>query len=360
MPRNQHLPPTGIDALLQDQVLLNQLSQGTVAILTNQSALTQESLSSAQALHKKIGSALKGILVPEHGWSGLVAEGQKISNGVDPHLGVSIWSLYGDNTALLGGVETIIIDLQDVGLRCYTYSATCAQMMEALRGSNTHIIICDRPNPLGPEKKGTDLDPTYRSLVGYLDVPWQHGQTLAQLLSTFNNSLEADALPLTVMSCQPFAQAYEYPWVPPSPNLPSWEAVLLYPALVMLEGTNVSEGRGTTLPFTSLGAPGLPHHQFVDFINNSKHPGIRARPITFTPLRSKWEGQECQGAHILITDPAALNAYALGLDILKFLFQNYDNFEWIEGEHGTKYFIDSLMGTDQIRREVEGNHWSVC
>ncbi len=342
------LPPVGIDKLLQDTDLLKQLSCGRVALLTNQSALTRDSVSSAVALQEKLGSALVGFFVPEHGWSGLIAEGEDIQSGHDPHLNLPVWSLYGKQEMCSDflrslALDTLIIDLQDVGLRCYTYSATCAQTMEALRGTETHILVCDRPNPLGARQCGPKRDPRFRSIMGYLDVPWQHGQTMGQLLQGVNGSK------LTVLPCSPFHEPYAYPWIPPSPNLPSWEAVLLYPALVMLEGTTVSEGRGTTLPFTSLGAPGLPHHEMVDFLNSSGHAGIRACPITFTPSRSKWSGQECQGVHLLVTDFTKLKAYELGIDILTFLSQNYPSFEWITGK---RYFIDLLMGTDQVRKGI--------
>jgi len=347
----QRLPLNGVDRLLHDEGMLTRLSRQSVLLLTNQSALTQDYRPSAKALQQKIGGALKGILAPEHGWSGLLPEGEGGSDGWDAALGLPIWSLYGQKRTPFPSVDVIVIDLQDVGLRCYTYAATCAQMMEALGGNDTEIIVCDRPNPLGPRKAGPKLDPAFRSIVGYLDVSWQHGQTLGQLLSAFNESL---GVPLTVMPCQPFYEPYNSPWIPPSPNLPSWEAVLLYPALVMLEGTNVSEGRGTTLPFTSLGAPGLPHEGLIAFLKS--HPGVHARPLTFTPTRSKWAGQECQGVHFLVTDVQALQSYELGLDILRFLYRHYEAFEWIPG---ASYFIDSLMGTDAVRKEIEGGEKKV-
>jgi len=346
-----HLPLSGIDFLLKDESLLHRLSKQKVGLLTNQSALTQTYKPTASALSEKLGSALTCILTPEHGWSGFVPEGVKVGDGFDAQLGLPLFSLYGTHQKPLQeiDIDTLIIDLQDVGLRCYTYTATCAKVLEACAGSSLEIIVCDRPNPLGPERKGPTLDPHFRSFVGYLDVPFQHGQTIGQLLSTYNQSLK---LSLTVIPYQHDLKPYEYPWIPPSPNLPSWDSVLLYPALVLLEGTNISEGRGTSLPFTCLGAPGLDHHKLVDFIN--RLDGIRARPLTFTPQSSELRGKECQGAHLFITDLSKLDAFSSGLKILEFLRKNYSPFKWTEMlDDKQGYFIDYLLGTDSYRKQLE-------
>ncbi len=351
-------PACGIDALLKNKALLKDLSQRNVGLITNQSALTQDYTPSAYALRHKIGSALKCILTPEHGWSGLIAEGVGITDGVDPHLGLPILSLYGKNKTFLpfileNNINVVLIDLQDIGLRCYTYAATCVKFLEACADVPLEIIVCDRPNPLGSQQKGPALDPEFRSLLAYLDVPFQHGQTMGQLLG------DATKTPLTVMPCQPAHHPYQYPWTPPSPNLPSWESVLLYPALVLLEGVNVSEGRGTTLPFTSMGAPGLDHYLLVDFINTTQS-SVSARPITFTPQSGKLKDRECQGAHLLLKDPSSLDALSLGMDLLHFLKDNYPPFYWEKfsalepfREGTEKCFIDYLLGTDSVRKSLE-------
>lgn len=341
------LPPTGIDFLLRDENLLQALSRKKVGIVTNQSALTQNYQPSAYALSKTFGRALTCIPTPEHGWSGQIAEGVEIGDGFDPYLNVPIFSLYGGNKGFEEiEIDVLLIDLQDVGLRCYTYTASCAKLIETLVGID--IIVCDRPNPLGPQRKGPDLDPTYRSFVSFLDIPFQHGQTIGELLSTFN--AVRNQLSLTIVPCQHDHQPYQYSWIPPSPNLPSWDSVLLYPALVLLEGTNISEGRGTSLPFTCLGAPGLDHHELADVVNSIE--GIRARPLTFTPQSGKHKGIECHGVHLFIVDYQHLDAFSLGLKILTFLRKTYPEFEWLQTE-GEKYFIDFLLGTDQFRRRID-------
>ncbi|MBP6952440.1 MAG: DUF1343 domain-containing protein [Alphaproteobacteria bacterium] len=343
-----HTPPsTGIDFLLRDANLLQHLSQKKVGLLTNQNALTQSYRLSAYALKEKLGESLRCLLTPEHGWSGQVAEGVKIGNGFDSHLNVPILSLYG-GAKISGAVDfdVLIIDLQDVGLRCYTYTTTCAKLLENL--SDIEVIVCDRPNPLGSQFKGPDLDPAYRSFVGYLDVPFQHGQTIGELLSLHNQTTAQH--PFTHLTCPHDHKPYAYPWIPPSPNLPSWESVLLYPALVLLEGTNISEGRGTTLPFTCLGAPELDHYALVNFINTIE--GIRARPLLFTPQSGKLTGKECQGAHLLIIDLKKFDAYTFGMHLLHFLRSHYPLFEWNKTAKDG-FFIDYLLGTDSLRKSLE-------
>lgn len=357
-----HLPPSfGIDFLLSNEDLLKSLSKKNVGLITNQSSLTQNYLPSADVLHQKLGGALKCILVPEHGWSGLIGEGIGITDGFDPHLNLPILSLYGKNKKFISflvdnTIDVILIDLQDIGLRCYTYSATCAKFLKACAELPLEIIVCDRPNPLGGDIKGPLLNPHFHSILAYLDVPFQHGQTLGQLLSDFNKTLET-SLPLTVLPCPSVHHPYQYPWTPPSPNLPSWDSVLLYPALVLLEGVNVSEGRGTTLPFTSLGAPDLDHYGLVNFLNETQN-AVRARPITFTPQSGKLKDKTCQGAHLLLTNPSGLDALSLGIHILRFLKEHYTPFEWtsmapspLPGEE-KRYFIDYLLGTSYLREQI--------
>lgn len=354
---NQSLPLCGIDKLLQDESLLALLTKRRIGLVTNQNTLTQDYQLVAHALAKRLGDSLKCILTPEHGWSGFVAEGIKVGDGFDPTLGLPIFSLYGGEGKYLefiqqNQLDLLLIDLQDVGVRCYTYVSTCAQLLEACSDLPLEVIICDRPNPLGPSIEGPSLDPRFRSLVGYVSTPFQHGQTIGQLLSDFNQSMDR-SLPLTSISCHPYHHPYQYPWIPPSPNLPSWESVLLYPALVLLEGSNISEGRGTGLPFTSLGAPGLNQAPLVAYLNQIDE-GIRVRPLTFTPQAGKHKGVECQGVHIIITDFSKLKAFETGINILSFLKKDYENFVWEKMINKTdEYFIDYLAGTSSLRMAID-------
>jgi len=353
----QYLPPCGIDALLQNEALLTFLSKQRVGIITNQNSLTQHYELSAHALAKRLGMSLKCLLTPEHGWSGLVREGIKVGDGFDVSLQLPVFSLYGGHKKYLEFIndhlDLLVIDLQDVGVRCYTYVSTCAQLLNACSGFSLEVMICDRPNPLGPHVRGPLLDPHLRSLVGYVDTPFQHAQTMGALLSEFNQARD-EKLPLTVIPCQSYHQPYHYPWIPPSPNLPTWDAVLLYPGLVLLEGTNISEGRGTSFPFTCFGAPGLNNTLLVNYLNSLEKSGIRARPITFTPQSGKHAGVACEGAQMLLVDPLKINAFALGLKIILFLKENYPNFKWEKMiNKKNEYFINYLLGTPLLREGAD-------
>lgn len=334
------LPKLGIDHLLEDKKVLDWLSKKKVGMITQQNALTQSYQVSAYALQEKIGSALRCLFAPEHGWSGQRAEGEKINHGFDPHLNLPVFSLYGESYPENKDVDVLLIDLQDVGLRCYTYGATCAQFLEKHKAVD--VVVCDRPNPLGSQEKGPQLEQAFHSLVGYFDVPFQHGRTIGELLL---NHCGQHAI--RVFSCQREHQPYHYPWIPSSPNLPSWDSVLLYPALVLLEGTNVSEGRGTSFPFTCFGAPGLDQQSLLTFLKSQK--GIQARPLTFIPQSGKWKGQVCTGAHLLLNDFGQLNAFDLGLNLLTFLSSTFPSFEWIR-DNKERYFIDYLLGNDTFRK----------
>lgn len=354
-------PGFGIDTLLKDKEKIKKLRCQKVAVLTNQKTLTQTGMPSAYALYESLGKALQVILTPEHGWSGTVAEGVKVENGWDEETGLPVISLYGGKKSFeeiqeTYGLDALIIDLQDMGIRCYTYGATCAQLLDAAQGYRLKIEICDRPNPLGPVQKGPALDPVYRSFLAYLDIPFQHGQTMGHLLQTYNQTLGLGKLDLEIIPSPPFHVPYAYLWDPPSPNLPSWDAALLYPALVLLEGVNVSEGRGTPFPFTSFGAPGLDFKACVDFLNALPKTGIRAEPFLFKPQTGKLKDQDCQGVRLHIKDPHQVDGVSLGFEILRFLKKNYPLFQWtpcLSDPENKKYFIDALLGTSSLRQELE-------
>lgn len=334
------IPETGIDILLKDTSRLEILVKQKVALLTNRRMLTETHEPSALVLQKKLGKALTCILTPEHGWNGEIAEGLHVKNSYEETLKLPVYSLYGgtfDTHTHTHEFDVLIIDLQDIGLRCYTYAATSAKFIEAQ--PEKRVIVCDRPNPLGRQVKGPELDSRYKSLLAYLDVPFQHGKTMGELLSIYD---------VEVISCQSVHAPYQYPWISPSPNLPTWDSVLLYPALVFLEGTNISEGRGTDFPFTYIGAPELDAHKLCNFLNTFQ--GIEASPLTTTPQSGKLKGELCLGAQISIRDYQSLDALDIGFKIIPFLKETYTLFKWTPMNEG--YFIDYLLGTDSFRLQM--------
>lgn len=332
---SKDLPKTGIDILLQEKSLLDGLSQQNVALLTNMCMVTEHGESSASALQKKLGKALSCLLTPEHGWTGQIAEGVHVSHGFEDSLGLPVYSLYGNSLdSDEFDFDVLVIDLQDIGLRCYTYAATCAKFIETHQGKR--VIVCDRPNPLGRQQKGPQLDQKFKSLLAFLNVPFQHGKTIGELLSIY----DVDIIP-----CQPMHHPYQYPWISPSPNLPTWDSVLLYPALVLLEGTNISEGRGTDFPFAYIGASELDAPRLVKFLNSFN--GLTAKTFSTIPQSGKLKGKLCNGAQISITNNQSFEALDLGFELIRFMKDNYPHFKWTPMNDG--YFIDALLGTDSFR-----------
>jgi len=353
---SSNLPYTGIDILLGNKEKIKELKGKRVALLTNQSALTQNFKSSAYALHSLLDSSLAFLFAAEHGWSAFCAAGRDIENAQEPHTKLPIYSLFGSlfekNLSLLEEVDALIIDVQDVGVRCYTYAATCAKILEHIssKGYALEVILCDRPNPLGQRENGPLLESAYRSLVSYIDVPFQHGKTLGELLKHHNFSL-ASPVNLSVLSTSSCIHPLQHLWIPPSPGLPDWEAVFLYPGLVLLEGINVSEGRGTSLPFKCIAAPHLDYIGIVTLINSIPDSGIRARPFSFIPQSGKFSGQACQGAQIHILDYQKVDGLLIGVYLLHALSENYPLFEWISSNRGD-YWIDRLTGSPRLREAL--------
>ena len=349
-----YLPQTGIDTLLNDPHWGKRLKGKRVGLLANQSSLTSQFVESAYALYDLLGQDLSCFFAAEHGWSSFCEAGEHIENTKEPLTKLPVFSLYGPlfkkSLQSLKEIDVLIIDIQDVGVRCYTYAATCAKLLEFASQEQCplEIIVCDRPNPLGKWVGGFPFHPETRSLVSYIDVPFQHGKTMGELLQTHNLTL-SNPLRLSIIPCAPFSP-YDHVWIPPSPALPDWDAVLLYPGLVLLEGTNVSEGRGSTLPFKCVAAPGLDGMKLVKMMNEIPESGIKARFIQFTPQSDKLKGQPCQGAQLHILDYKKMDALKLGIAILEILSQHYPLFEWVKYED--RYFIDSLTGSPHFRESL--------
>jgi uncharacterized protein YbbC (DUF1343 family) len=204
-------------------------------------------------------------------------------------------------------------------------------------------------NPLGNKVNGPLLDPDYQSLVSYMNVPFQHGKTIGQLLESHNHSLD-NSVSLSIISCPSTFNPKFNVWVPPSPGLPDWKAVLLYPGLVFLEGTNVSEGRGSSLPFKCVAAPKLEYIKLVEMLNDIQESGVKAHPFNFTPQSGKLAGQLCRGAQIHIMDYQKVDGFRMGIFLLYILFHHYPLFEWRYAEG--KYWIDELTGNSTLREAI--------
>lgn len=354
-PLNTHLPTTGIDILLQDLKTLEALKHQRVGLLTNLASVTQSCQPTAYALSQTLGPALCFLLTPEHGWSGFYPHGQTVANDHESVTGLPVYSLYGprleESLQHLASIDTLIIDLQDVGVRCYTYTATCARLLEHMAKQETppKIVICDRPNPLGIGVKGPLPQLTKRALINHLDIPYLHGKTLGQLLQEHCTHLDAQ-LSLSIKTSQQTFDPTTHLWIPPSPGLPTWASVFLYPGLVLLEGTNVSEGRGTSLPFQCVAAPNLDTTHLTQALQPF-YPTLLARPLMYTPTTDKLAGQLCQGVQLHLTESLDLDSVYLGIVILQTLHQHDKSFSWVFAQE--TYWIDALTGNEVIRKTID-------
>ncbi|NCQ67612.1 MAG: DUF1343 domain-containing protein [Alphaproteobacteria bacterium] len=344
------LPLTGIDALLSEARNLSQFKD--VALLTNKACVTVKGIPTAYALGEILKDNLQCLFSPEHGWSAKGEDGKDVSNEVDSRLNKKVYSLYGalfdENLSRLNDIKTLIIDIQDVGVRCYTFAATCAKVLDYLSTLEKPpaILICDRPNPLGKTVKGPSFNPNRQSLVQYLNVPFQHGQTVGTLLTRYNASL-IKPVSLKVIPHKDEFYPFKHRWVAPSPALPNWTSVLLYPGLVLLEGVVLSLGRGTDKPFSSLGAPHLDTTKLLKSLGTIQ--GISATPLTFTPQSSVFQNKTCQGIEFQITNLKNVQSYDLGLQLIRTLSKIDPDFQWVQNKEKGSYWIDALLGSSDFR-----------
>lgn len=281
------------------------------------------------------------------------------STGKDPSSGLPVYSLYGETRRptpeMLAGLELLVFDMQDAGARFYTYLYTMARCMQAAREAGLPIVVLDRPNPLnGSAVEGPLVQPDLNSFVGDYGLPIRYGLTIGEL-ATFFNTDGGIGCDLTVVPLANWRREWWYdqtglPWVLPSPNLPTLDSCLAFAGTCPLEGTNVSEGRGTTRPFELLGAPWVDARVLAGALNERGLPGIRFRACHFTPSFSKWQGEVCHGVQLHVLDRAAFRPVQSGLEILAALQRLWpDRFAWLrEGQTA-----DRLLGDRRVRAGLD-------
>lgn len=361
----------GIDALLADPGAF--LAGRRVALLANQASLTADGTPTLEALRTAPGIDLVALLTPEHGWSGAEDDATAVGDRRDPRTGLPLHSLYGPRRRpaadVLRSVDAVIVDVQEVGLRCYTYATTTVLLAEAAAETATRVVVCDRPSLSGPRVDGPPLDPARRSFLAYLDVPFQHGLTIGEAVAWATRGLDVDLVVAPAAGWRRGDPA-PAPFVPPSPGLPTSEAVALYPGLVLLEGTNLSEGRGTTLPFQLLGAPWLEGYALAHGLAALDLPGLRFRPVSFTPRSDTHAGVRCEGVQLHVVDTAVVRPLAAVVRILSHLRATHAAFAWVDAatlpwcaapDAGAPWheptrgaLVDGLTGDDGVRAVVDG------
>lgn len=354
---------TGLDVLLQEA--RPALTRQRVGLVTNASSVTRELRPNVDAL-RAAGVNLVALFGPEHGFSASAPDAAPVASARDARTGLPIYSLYGDTRqptrAMLADVDVLLFDLQDVGVRFYTYTATLALTLAACAENHIPLIVLDRPNPInGLTLEGALLDPALQSFVGHGRLPMRYGMTLGELARFYNAELNIGA-ELQVIALRGWQRAMWYDdtglhWTAPSPGIPHFATTLVYPGMCLIEGTNLSEGRGTGLPFEIVGAPWLDGHALAEELNAQNIDGARLRPLAFTPTASKHAHQVCYGVQVHVTDRAALRPVTLGLRVLQACrAQNPAQFEFLPSSwEGRPPHFDLLAGDARARLALESN-----
>ena len=351
-------PKLGIEVLLEQR--LDLLRGRRVGLVTNATGLDSELRSDVDRFAAHPDFTLVALFGPEHGVRGDVQAGDHVASARDAATGLPVHSLYGEHReptpAMLDGIDVLVFDIQDVGTRFYTYPYTLAGVMRAAKRAGIPVVVADRPDPLGGVRvEGPVLDPALASFVGQFPIPIRHGMTLGELATLFNTAFGIGA-DLHVVAMQGWRRGDEplrgaLPWVPPSPNMPTPDTALVYPGMGLLEGTNVSEGRGTTRPFETVGAPWVDAPALAARLNAMGLPGVRFRPTWFTPTFSKHAGQACAGVQLHVTDRNTFRPVRTGLAVLKALHdQHPKDFAFLSGEPP---FFDRLAGVGDLRAAIE-------
>lgn len=349
---------TGLQALLADQQAL--LRGRRVGLVAHPAAVLPDLTAAVDAL-RQAGVRLTALFGPEHGFGGAAADGLSVPDAVDPRTGLPVYSLYGPvkepTAAMLAEVDVLVFDMQDVGVRFYTYLSTLFYVLSGAAKAGCPVVVLDRPNPIdGLTLEGPTVQPGYESFVGVAPLPIRHGMTLGELARYLCAEFAIDA-ELTVVPVQGWRRAQWFdetglPWVPPSPAMPHLSTATLYPGLCLVEGTNLSAGRGTALPFELCGAPWLDGYELAAALNRLDLPGVRFRPLTFEPSASKHAGQFCQGVQVHVTDRRRLRAVELGLHVIAACrAQAPDRFQFLPTSwEGQPPHFDLLLGGPATRQ----------
>jgi uncharacterized protein YbbC (DUF1343 family) len=354
---------TGLDQLLSRPSVLKGLRLGLVA---NPASVTHRLVPAAIALRAVKSLRLRALFGPEHGVWADAQDLVEVDDGHDSKTGLPVYSLYGatrvPTPGMLAGLDAVVFDMQDVGARYYTFAYTMLHVLEACAREGQRVVVLDRPNPLGGAAvEGNLLDPAFASFVGLHPLPVRHGLTLGELALLFRDELDVD-VDLTVIRMKGWSRAMAFedtglPWVMPSPNMPTVDTAYVYPGGCLIEGTNLSEGRGTTRPFELVGAPWIDPWELARDLERESLPGARFRPLFFKPTFQKHAGVPCGGVQVHVHDRRLFPAYLTYL-LLIFHARRQDprKFAWRRPPYEyerRKLPFDILCGTDRIRRTIE-------
>jgi len=382
-PHSAQPPPVklGVEVLFEKH--LDLIRGKHVGLITNPTGLDSKLDSIIERFRAQPGVELVALYGPEHGVRGNAQAGEYVPFYFDEHFQLPVFSLYGQThqpppdmltnideymrtfdtqhtgkkfeSGMLRTVDVMVFDLQDVGTRVYTYIATMAYAMQAAADADIPFLVLDRPNPInGVALEGPILEyPEHSSFIGLYPIPLRHGMTAGELARLFNEKFLRKKARLTVVPMENWSRAAWFdetslPWVLPSPNLPTPESATVYPGQVLLEGTNLSEGRGTTKPFEFFGAPWIDGFTLAEKLNELKLPGVKFREVWFTPTFSKFSGQRCGGCQLHVTNRQAFQPITTTLALLALIKKTYGG----KLEFHAGYF-DKVLGTSSVREALE-------
>ena len=355
----------GLEKLLEDRRDL--LRGARVGLICNQASVNHGFGHAADLLHEAAGINLTALFGPQHGIRGDVQDNMiETEHTVDRETGLPIHSLYSETRepteAMLRDVDVLVFDMQDVGCRIYTFAYTMANCMAAARKFAKKVIVCDRPNPInGRQVAGNVLEPEQASFVGVFASPTRHGMTLGELARMFNEHFRIGC-DLEVVTMDGWERGYWFdqtdaPWVMPSPNIPTLDSATVFPGTVHFEGTQLSEGRGTTRPFELIGAPYINPEEYARTLNQMNLPGVFFRSCIFRPTFQKHGGVSCGGVQLHIIDRNEFEPVSTGIAMVKAAYDLYGSeFRWKEPPYEYVYDrnpFDVIAGTSSIREAIE-------
>ncbi len=352
----------GLEILLAD---VKRLSKQRIGLVTNASGVTSCLVSTLDALRDK-GVQVTALFGPEHGFSASAPDATAVASSRDARTGLPVYSLYGNTrkptAEMLANIDAVVFDLQDVGVRFYTYTTTLALALTACAEFKKPLFVLDRPNPIGGIiLEGPLLAPSLQSFIGHGLLPIRYAMTIGELARLYNRELNIGAN-LDVIAMKGWQREMWFDetglaWVPPSPGIPNASTTITYPGTCLIEGTNLSEGRGTALPFEIVGAPWLDGHALADELNKLRLEGVRFRPITFTPTDSKHAHQACYGVQVHVIDRDAFRPVKTGLHVIAACrAQNAGKFELLPTSwEGKPPHIDLLVGNSSVREGLQAN-----
>lgn len=355
----------GLERLLKGELRL--LQGARVGLVCNQASVNHTFHHAADLLYEQPGVELRALFGPQHGIRGDVQDNMiETEHTLDRKTGLPIHSLYSETRepteAMLKDLDVVVFDMQDVGCRIYTFAYTMANCMRAARKFGRKVIVCDRPNPInGVDVAGNVLEAEHASFVGQFPIPTRHGMTLGELAWMFNQHFELNC-DLEVVKMQGWQRDLwhdqtDAPWVMPSPNMPTLDSATVFPGTVHFEGTQLSEGRGTTRPFELVGAPYVNSEEYARHLNDLNLPGVFFRSCIFRPTFQKHAGVSCGGVQVHVTDRNTFESVIAGVAMVKTAHDLYPTkFHWKEPPYEYVFDrnpFDVIAGSSSVRGAIE-------